>query len=405
MIHESAEGASFVAQFDVDDRRLVIELLRAIRFVSADHFASMLSLEIRAEAEQYAGKVAVYAVRAAANAIYFADSRARPDVIEDQHMVGSEALVANILTNLARGDPAKFLYHPSVAGLKRERVRNIIFVDDCSVSGTRVEGFLVAFKNNRTIRSWLSYNRIRSSLVAFAVGGPARTLLAFKPRSRSRNRLFYSNLRIASVVQAQPWPSPWTPQVERRVRDLCRRYGAIARARPAEFEGYKQSMGLIVFAHSCPNNVPAILWHTSSTWTPLFPNRAVNPRFAAGQGEATTQYALSMRAAALLALPNEVRLALEFGQMQMALLLGACRRGVRRNTRFEQVTGMASTEVRKVRRLAEAAGLIDSVGVLTAVGLAELHAIERSTTARRVRQASLNAFYYPKQLRAAREDV
>ena len=39
-------------------------------------------------------------------------------------------------------------------------------------------------------------------------------------------------------------------------------------------------MGTMVFAHGCPDNVPAILWAESRKWAPLFPNRAVPTQLA-----------------------------------------------------------------------------------------------------------------------------
>ncbi len=74
--------------------------------------------------------------------------------------VGSEGLIANLITNYCRQHGRQMLNHPGPDLLRRRKAGPIVVVADFIGSGQRVWEMLEAFRAVASVRSWRSYHVI-----------------------------------------------------------------------------------------------------------------------------------------------------------------------------------------------------------------------------------------------------
>jgi hypothetical protein len=161
----------------------------------------------------------------------------RPTVRINQ-IVGSEGIVANIASQLARAESARFLIQPSADLLRERQVRHLVVLTDFIGSGARVNRFLSLLWNVRSIRSWSSYHKIRIWVFAYSATEKGRGLVA-KHRS----------LPTVEVVSACPTIADvYDPTKRLALKALCQSYSPVKK----EPLGYKDVGALIAFAHGCP---------------------------------------------------------------------------------------------------------------------------------------------------------
>lgn len=294
LVEVSENGRQWLRQFALGDRGLAIELLRGLELVSRDEFADGLRALILERAEEVQGPVALYAERELGHRHgvphrLFKETARKPKralgsigppgvkaTKAYDISVGSEGIVAQLISELAREHPKKFVDHPGPDQIRRKRVKRFWIVTDMVGSGDRVWRYLEAAWLVRSVRSWWSGGFLRFGVIAYAGTelGESRvvrhesqpTLMLVKPAPTIRT--------VFSAGKAE--------QLER----LCETYVPAATAdgkeapwgRPAHHpQGYGGAGALLVFAHGAPNNMPPIFHKASRSktqpWVPLFPAR------------------------------------------------------------------------------------------------------------------------------------
>jgi hypothetical protein len=255
----------WLGQFERPDQPIAEALLDAMRLVSPDTFRVALSRLID-KVCNYGEPCAAYAARELTNATVFDNKRNRPSF---PNSIGSEGLVAHLITTIARRHDL-LLSEPSIAGLKRGRVRRILVVDDGLMSGSRVAKFVRALRNNATISSWLSYGLVRFDVVAYATTEDAidRITDAGSFCHSKRSVIDFHYAELASTLGCG------TGRTLEFVA-LAKRYGKRAATRWNPALGFKQAFTNLIFAHKCPNTAPAILHSPTIRWKPLFPNGSI----------------------------------------------------------------------------------------------------------------------------------
>src|SRR5208337_3578272 len=81
--------------------------------------------------------------------------------------VGSEGVVAQLITDYCRRNPEVALSHPGPTKLRDDRVSHIVIVTDFIGSGLRVYDMLESFRYVATLQSWRSYGRLKFIVVAY----------------------------------------------------------------------------------------------------------------------------------------------------------------------------------------------------------------------------------------------
>ena len=153
--------------------------------ISHTEFERNLIDKIRETASSVDGVVSVFAIRK----------------LSTSSNQGSEVRVANIIRNICRSDPEKFLNHPEIRSMREAKCRAIVFVDDFIGSGDRAREFLNGFWLKPTITSWLSLKYIEFHVVAYSgtedginrvskhKSKPCLLYTSPSPRDRTRSRM------------------------------------------------------------------------------------------------------------------------------------------------------------------------------------------------------------------------
>ena len=176
----------WLSQFSIGDRALATELLQAIQLVSRDEFADGLRALILEKVGEHAGPVALYAERELGHRHgvphrLFRESSGRrkraegavgPPAVKATKpyniSVGSEGIVAQLISELAKQHSQKILDHPGPEQIRKKKVREFWIVTDMVGSGHRVQSYLQAAWLVRSIRSWWSGGFLRFGVVAYA---------------------------------------------------------------------------------------------------------------------------------------------------------------------------------------------------------------------------------------------
>lgn len=86
----------------------------------------------------------------------------------DDQEIGSEGLLANLITAYQRNRKNDVVSHPGPDTMRARKVERIVIVTDFIGSGKRVWEMLEAFRRVATLRSWRSYKRIEFVVVAYS---------------------------------------------------------------------------------------------------------------------------------------------------------------------------------------------------------------------------------------------
>lgn len=283
---------AWLQQFQLGDRLLAQKLLEAVTFVSRDDFITHMRAMLIREAESTDGKVALYAERELSHrfgvphrlfkegrrkvrrATGFKGPEAVKATISYDPSVGSEGIIAQMISELCKEFPKKFLNHPGPDQIRRERARAFWIVTDLIGTGDRAWRYLEAAWLVRSVRSWWS-----GKLISFAV-------LSYAATEEGERRVAKHRCQ-PQIKIVQPCPTidtSFSERVAAKLKKLCATYDPTAGEpghAPWEWSGpslgYGNTGALIVFAHGAPNNIPLMLYKTSrskrNSWTPLFPAR------------------------------------------------------------------------------------------------------------------------------------
>ena len=370
-------------------------LLNSLKLVSHSEFERTLIRIITDTAAQVPGKVALYCVRdIPSGQRYFPnESNIPPPALSPKEEIGSEGRIANILRNISRENPNKFLNHPSIDEMRRVKCHRMFLVDDVIGTGETVLGFAKSIYRDPRIRGWISGRLMRISLFSYAASVNAEKCLR-----QSLN--FISEIKFdcrttgASIF--------WSHEQRSAIERLCKESGRRTN-NPDAGLGYENSLSFIVFEHGCPDNAPAILWSNSGRWSALFKNRSI-------PSEVTKyfdpQYS-SLRAREIFKLLGHNRLAeaawlghADPDAIRLTIILAAISKKLRKTARISDATGISIVECDRLIAVAVEYGLLTSGPYLTPLGLAELQRLKRIEAQRKVADGN-EPFYYPHSLRGS----
>ncbi len=398
-------GLAWIAQFAPDDYAKAKALLDGMLLLNeVEVNGALLSLldDVAAQSVSVRGRVALYAEREFAGSTMFrvdrvADangrirrrstgSRGLPPVepIRGSSRVGSEGMVAFVISQAKKSAPNVFLNHPGPDGFrKKRRVQTLAIVTDFVGSGTRVLKMLDKFWATPTIRAWASRGWIDFKVIA------AAGTLAGVRNVRDHHRK--PDVRIRHIVPTLygNLQRPWKPLIYNYGPDEAGGAGRL---------GYKDNGALVAFTYGIPNNTPLILHAAGPAWRPLYMGAAPeDARSAFGLRPPDVRIA---QAAEVIGL--ELRSGIPDIDAKLVIFLSSVRGRWREAavTPMAEATGLTEQEILVAFDRAVLHGLIDSTGRLTDAGHLARDAARPQI--RRPRVPTNTEPYYPSQLRAPR---
>lgn len=407
---ESAPTRAWLSQFDPDSQRVMITMLKAMRLVTRDMFADSLRARLLQAAKGTSGRIGLYVERemppkGAPAAPLFSQSQELPrraiglgprPIEPDEGQpgdVGSEGIVAQLVSELCREMPQSFVSHPSPDQIRSHNnpVRKFILVTDLIGSGQRAERYLDAAWSVFSVKSWWSSRRNKG--VSFEVVAYAATDAGLERVQRHR----LSPL-VRLVAHCPTIETAFNEEDSNAIKRVCVQYNpGAARANPL---GYQSTGALIAFAHGAPNNCPRILHARGNAWVPLFARRVTaqtRAEFNEELGpEQVRQLLIGMRHRRLS--EGYVWARAPKGTMETYLVLAALSHRPRRIDVVARRTGLTFIEVETIVRKAETHGWIDADYRLTDTGQAHLRAAKKKRRVAPTGGDSANS-YYPSTLR------
>jgi hypothetical protein len=406
---KSANALTWLGQFQPEDQNSAIELLRALKFVSRDSFFEHLRTLLLSRLSKGKTPVGLYAERELQRRHgvpfrLFKEPRRKikratglgPQPVQSTNLnrpdVGSEGIVAQLISELCRERPNEFFNHPGPNIIRKKKIRRFLVVTDFLGSGKRVRTYLEAAWRVRSVRSWWS---ARNSV------GMSFEVLAYAATASGRQAV-ESHASTPTVHVASGCPTvdnTFGHGAQPQILQLCANYNP-ARLFPAL--GYESVGSLIVFAHGIPNNAPAILHKKSDDWAPLFPVRMTSETRADLAEEfshpVVAERLMRMRQKRL-ALSPQVK-ALPVWSQSMILILGALGNPPRHDEILSRRTGLTILEVQTFIAKARANGWIGMSRHLTDRGHLQLQHARKSGQTNTPIQTKKKEFYFPSSLRA-----
>jgi hypothetical protein len=281
----------WLSQFLPQDQLVACNLLDELIYIPTDHVVSDLKGAVELILEQYES-AAIYPIRElfSEDESYFSltDATVPPTMQHGQAVQGSEAFVSNLITRLNRSSKAKVILEgvgigkykiqasPSISTIRDKKIKTLILIDDLIGSGDRTRDFLEAVYKHPSIRSWVSGKYLKIIVVAF---------MATNQGQKCVEKWCKKEIKATLLVINECPTFHNLPNTE-AIFDLCIRYANNKERIPL---GYDNTAVRVIFGHSAPNNIPAILHRKVdnykaksttlrgrlSSWTPLFPSRDV----------------------------------------------------------------------------------------------------------------------------------
>ncbi len=414
LIH-TEQGRRWLAQFKPLDKELAIAIANNLTLVSHTEFRRNLLQKLETLAASIEGNVGFYAIRELKfyedengykygvipffSQVVSADGKS-VNALSDKADQGSEAIAANIIRQLCKTNPEKYLNHPTKEELRNKKCDAIIFVDDFIGSGGRVSEFLQSFWFEPTIVSWLSGKQLKGVHVAAYSGTEGGVAYVSRHKSKPTVHLYRDAPTFEDLF--------WAETQKKQARNLCEKYGRIAnKKRKNMWFGYKEGMATMIFEHGCPNNTPAILWEPDfkgSGWTGLFPNRTVSAEVSSVFPEEIVRgdpvQILENFGQTKLARSGALMRRGELGQI-ILVVMGLIARGKRKRTTLSFATGLNIQECERIIAKCIDWGFISAQRRITPRGLAELNVARKSQKVVSVPLERGSDYYYPRQLRGA----
>jgi hypothetical protein len=404
----SPEVSGWISQFKADDQQVAEELLDAINLVDRDSFAEGMRDLILQRVGDDASPVGIYAERelrkrAGVPHRLFKQPRTKhkratglgptpvqPTVFYNPH-VGSEGLVAQIISEVCKQEPKLAISHPGPSAIRKHKVRRFLLVTDFVGSGQRALNYLAAAWRVRSVRSWWS---------ARANKGLKFEILCYASTSKGQS-LLASHASRPSVYSILSCPTIWDLSGRDRVlraSDVCEEYATVHKL-TGEALGHRSTGALIAFAHGAPNNIPAIFTGSSETWVPLFPRRITSAtRGAFGPDEEDISRRLRVIRQTRLA-EAATTLGLKWSGKIMLLLMAALSRDPRTDAAISRKMGVPIFEVQRLLNTAKALGWITATRRLTNTGQMALTQLRKKKPEFLPLSFSDRPPYYPQSLR------
>lgn len=407
---DQKEAIAWLAQFMKSDRPQVAELLNSILQVAYHDFVNDLKSLIRRRSKDSNGPIALYAEREVKKRLgiphrLFKESNKVPKRAVGSSIlpvapiraydpeVGSEGLVAQMITELCREDPKLFINHPGPDRIRKKRVRVFFLITDVIGSGERVCNYLEAAWRVRSVRSWHSLKLLKFEVLAYSATQPGQKRVKKHPCE-------------PAVSYVQPCPTidtSFTEFVAERMKELCVEYDPIDH-NPVDSLGHLGTGVLLTFAHGAPNNIPRMLHKKGKAWNPLFPSKvpeAFRADFRRDRSLKAVVDKMNRIRQTRLAKSRYLMGAHPDARLLM-LVLAALTRGPRFNEAVAGKTGLTIAEVRKLVADAYSVAWIDNERRLTDEGHRQLEYARLWRPEKSSVVFEVNEPYYPKALRAPR---
>lgn len=408
---ESAPTRAWLSQFDPDSQRVMIAMLKAMRLVTRDMFADALRARLLQAAEGTSGCIGLYVEREipprnAPASPLFSQSKKLPrratgpgprPIEPDEKQpgdVGSEGIVAQLVSELCREMPQSFVSHPGPDQIRSHDnpVRKFILVTDLIGSGQRAERYLDAAWGVFSVKSWWSSRRTK---------GLSFEVVAYAATKAGLDRVQSHRLRplVRLVAHCPTIETSFNEEDADAIKRVCVQYNP--RAAEANPLGYQGTGALIAFAHGAPNNCPRILHARSNAWAPLFARRVTAQTRSEFNEELdpeqVQQRLVDMRHRRLS--EGYVWARAPKGTLETYLVLAALSHRPRRIDVVARRTGLTLLEVEAMVRKAETHGWIDKEYRLTDTGQAYLRAAKKKRRAAPPTSSDSANSYYPSTLR------
>lgn len=388
-------------------------MLRKMRLVTYSEFSDSIRNLIVDRGNAVAGSVGLYAEREIATVNgslepLFSETQGKvrratgrgplpiKPLVAQSSQVGSEGIVAQLITELCREFPRLFYSHPGPDLIRKKRIRRLFIVSDFVGSGKRASAYLQSAWSVRSVRSWWSARSRKGvswEVISFAATTLGRKTLEMHPA-----------LPQLHVVAGCPTiDTVFNDEMRPRVRGLCIRLDPVNHD-VVESLGFRGAGVLLAFAHGIPNNAPRILHKWSKNWAPLFPGRVtaqVREKFETERDAGAIASRLEDLGHRRLAAGSWIPGA-SAEQREIFLVLAALGRSPRFDEVLSRKTGLTVLEVRRSIIKARSHDFIDGERRLTSRGQAELALARRALPRSEELPIVEKPFYYPKRLRAPR---
>lgn len=408
------QGKRWISQFDELDQSAATLLANSLTLISHTEFRRELEKRILDASGGIEGPIALFAMRELPKCcpeerwmmpqtlpfysctVPSEDGRSVSSVGTTANL-GSEAIIAHMIRQLANGTPTKYLNHPTLSEMRKRNCRAVFVVDDFVGSGGRARSFLDSLWLEPTLKSWWSTKLIRFHVLAYAA-----TDHGTKSVQHHKCTPEVSVHRDATSFEMLPL----SLEKKELIRRLCKDYGARAlKGSKNMWFGYKQGMCSIVFEHGCPNNTPAILWDMregTTSWVGLFPHRTISseiasvfpPEIVRGDSVATLMDVGQTRLAKSGALSRTGTT----GQI-ILLVLALIAKGYRKRATISFATGLSAKECERIIERCIRWKFLTPQRRLAPQGLAELEAARKFTAKNQTTVDRGSDYYYPRQLR------
>jgi len=406
------ESELWLQQFEADELETATELVRRFKFVGAAEFTfdlthlianafgkdEVVALFVEREIKSKAGgdPIKMYDEQELPRGLGLPKRRravgaARPAVQSqrnDKQSVGSEGIVANIVSKLAIRYPKRFLVQPSADAIRKHKPRHIVIVTDFIGSGRRVRRFLSSLWAVRSIRSWNSYKLVKFSICSYSATRKGVIAIEGHPCSA----------KVRMVAACPTIDSSFAGEAGAAIATLCFKYAPHG----SDPMGYKDTGALMAFAHSCPNNVPAIFRVSSRSptrWNALFESGStIDLAFELEGGFDKVQLGLEALDYENIALRSAFKNASR-AQKHVILLLAAVRRGRRHLEQITTITGFGIREIVQSEQAAIDQKLLTPQFRLTSDGFSLLRRLNVPPRTTKILPVENQAGYYPSALR------
>lgn len=276
------EGRQWCSQFSHLDKQVSEMLIDSLLWVSSESFKQFINHEIERlssncnvafycerEPRKYAKKVLpFYKSKKVDRKRTFHGCAQFPVPNHAKHRVevGSEGLIASLITPAARKSPANILFHPTAEKLKSKRVKKYVIVTDLVGSGTRINDMLDSFWKIPSIRALNSAKLISFHIISYAA---SKSGLARITQHRLKPEVHFE-MECPSLTDAFE---------EDSLKDIKAFLLTFTKGSRSEDPWGSLSFGdeplLTVFGHGAPNNIPEILFKGGRKGVkPLFKGRS-----------------------------------------------------------------------------------------------------------------------------------
>ncbi len=383
----------WIEQFSDEKKPFARLLLDNLLLVGQEQFSRDLYAYILELARDLPKPIALVPVREMARGAHYYgnDRNAKPRVLLSASLPGSEAIVANIATQLIRLDTERTIFTctPSLRNLRESRCRSVLLIDDFIGSGNTIDGFFHSYNLHKTIKSWRSGRFIDFFVVAYS-----GTKIGVNNVSKNKRILNTWLIKECPTILERIESIPDYGKVKR----LCLDYARESETMPF---GFADTMGSLVFEHSAPNNLPAILWRSTPEWKTVFPGRSIPPEVK----DYFTQY----RDKRVSLGDNKIKISVQDniesiarGDRFMFSIVKVLEAMIKTKGRLERVSAETGMSIFKTSQFIEKCKeweLIDNDNKVTSRGVSEIEHARKITRVVNIEIDVNSEFYYPRSLR------